>query len=492
MLEKIKERTSKYGISVRQTSNGYYEARTSIKLGGGNSQRLQKGGKTEESSILSLLTQLEEYLDNSYRNGLIICKLEDIIAQRLAQSINDMGIISAEITEKVLLVANKINTINAQILNTIRLQNNIMQYTNVNQTMQVVNNSVLPKENIQSALCIAEDIFKEWLKYRFSLCVKTDYNPKTLCRKTIEANQKHIDDIILPYMKKHNKIYLKDLTIDFIGELLKTVNGANAKRKVHITLDLIFQYAMKKKIVNDNPMKYIDRPAQPKKDEQKKKNDYIKSDEIDHWLDIFEQENTDMSILFETMLLAGLRPEEACGLKWTSLNAEEGFLDISNAYKTFIVYDEDMNPIGYERHDDKLKTAKSYRKVPLDPRLSKVLLKHKERQQEIFRTSRALKDKKRKWSESEYMFLGRTYQPYVSDTLSSAMPKLRQKYNLTKNVTPYGLRYSYCSYWAEMGLDKVSLMRAAGHEQFSTTESHYIRISPEHIKEEMERLKNVG
>ena len=68
MLEKIKERTSKYGISVRQTSNGYYEARTSIKLGGGNSQRLQKGGKTEESAILSLLTQLEEYLDNSYRD----------------------------------------------------------------------------------------------------------------------------------------------------------------------------------------------------------------------------------------------------------------------------------------------------------------------------------------------------------------------------------------------------------------------------------------
>ena len=50
------------------------------------------------------------------------------------------------------------------------------------------------------------------------------------------------------------------------------------------------------------------------------------------------------------------------------------------------------------------------------------------------------------------------------------MPKFRKKYNLTKNITPYGLRYSYASYWAQMGLDKISLMRAMGHESFETTE----------------------
>ncbi len=156
----------------------------------------------------------------------------------------------------------------------------------------------------------------------------------------------------------------------------------------------------------------------------------------------------------------GYVQKKPVGLKWTSLLEEEDFLNINNAYKEFIVYDENMNPIGHERRDDTLKTSKSYRKIPLDGRLKKVLLEHKKKQQELFKTSRALKDKKRKWTENEYMFLGRTYKPYVSDTLSSALPKLRKKYNLIKNITPYGLRYSYASYWAQKGLDKLFLMRA--------------------------------
>lgn len=92
-------------------------------------------------------------------------------------------------------------------------------------------------------------------------------------------------------------------------------------------------------------------------------------------------------------------------MKWTALDIENNELIINNAYKDFIVYDENRNPIGHERRDDRLKNQQSYRRIPLTPRLKKVLLKHKESQKKIFKTSRAIKDQHRKWSENEYMFL---------------------------------------------------------------------------------------
>ena len=63
-MEKIKERTGQYEVSVRNTNNGYYEARISAKIGGGQSTRLQKGGKTVELAVLSLLIALENYILN--------------------------------------------------------------------------------------------------------------------------------------------------------------------------------------------------------------------------------------------------------------------------------------------------------------------------------------------------------------------------------------------------------------------------------------------
>jgi integrase len=183
-----------------------------------------------------------------------------------------------------------------------------------------------------------------------------------------------------------------------------------------------------------------------------------------------------MALLFETMLLTGIRPECACGLKWKALDLENNELIINNAYKDFIVYDDNMKSIGHERHDDKLKTPESYRRIPLNPRLRKILLKHKNEQQELFKRARALKNKHKKWSENEYMFLGRNYFPYVAETLCYGMRKFYKKYNLEK-ITPYGLRHSFATYCSENGMEEIVLMKLMGHTDFQTTQKYYIRVS---------------
>lgn len=98
------------------------------------------------------------------------------------------------------------------------------------------------------------------------------------------------------------------------------------------------------------------------------------------------------------MLLTGIRPEEACGIKWCAIDENTNELIINNAYKNYPIYDG-VKVIGHTRGDGSLKTPESYRRIPLNSRLKKRLLEHKEKQKRLFKLFRT------KWDENSYMFV---------------------------------------------------------------------------------------
>ena len=146
-----------------------------------------------------------------------------------------------------------------------------------------------------------------------------------------------------------------------------------------------------------------------------------------------------------------------------------------------------MEVIGHERRDDTLKNSQSYRRIPLTSRLKNILLKHKEIQHQTFKTSKAIKSQGRKWSENEYMFLNKSYRPFVTDTISSAMPKLCEKLGLEK-ITPYVLRHSFATFCFEQGMSEAVLMRLMGHSSMETTHKYYIRVTKKVKQREMEEV----
>lgn len=307
-MEKVKERTSKYGISVRNTSNGYFEARTTFRLGGGHSNRLQKGGKTQELAILNLLTALDNFIDNSFKNRTIISKIDDAVSQQLVKSINDLGIAMPEIMQKALEIVNRINGINARISNNLYIQSNVLPFYNQQNTNS---NISIPQSNTASNIengqvitdkYIIEDVAIQWKKYELQLCVKSDDNPRPLCQKTVDGYISILNNTILPFLKKVKILYITQIDEDIIKELLKSVNGYQGKRIAYIVLSLMFQYLIKQKIISENPLKQVDKPVKPAKSEE----DEIVVIEVENqqkYLDMFAKENTDMSLLFETMLL---------------------------------------------------------------------------------------------------------------------------------------------------------------------------------------------
>jgi integrase len=478
-MKKVKERAEQNTITVRDKANGSKEARISIKLGGekGNN-RLAKCAKTTDLAVYKLLELVESYIDARIQNKTFNFKINDTIIQKLVKSINNLQIVSLDVTDKLGIIARKINNYNNSLNNVIAIQSNIALFhtsTDIQTKQEENNNSIT---NTKCPILI-EDCFMEWLRYRISLCVKTKDNPKPLSRKTIDINHTILYEEVLPYFKKQKIMYLSQITENHIRLLFKNINSQNSKHKAYIVLNMIFKWAIKNNIATYNPLENVDKPPEKIKTGEGEENDddnYIEPDRQDIWLNIFEQDGSDMALLFETMLLTGIRPECACGLKWKALDLENNELIINNAYKDFIVYDDNMKSIGHERHDDKLKTPESYRRIPLNPRLRKILLKHKNEQQELFKRARALKNKHKKWSENEYMFLGRNYFPYVAETLCYGMRKFYKKYNLEK-ITPYGLRHSFATYCSENGMEEIVLMKLMGHTDFQTTQKYYIRVS---------------
>jgi len=178
-------------------------------------------------------------------------------------------------------------------------------------------------------------------------------------------------------------------------------------------------------------------------------------------------------------------------LKWTALDLDKNELIINNAYKDFIVYDEKLQPIGHERHDDKLKTPESYRRIPLNPRLRALLIKHRDNQKLRFKDSIKMNKKKRRWNEKEYMFLGRTFNPYVSDTLSSGLPKICDKYEELERIFPYVFRHSFATFCSEKAMEEIVLMRLMGHSNFQTTQKYYIHVSAKRKRLAMQDAYNV-
>ena len=492
-----KERAKKYEVSITLKSNNYYIATISFKIGGTKAKRLENSGTSEYLALLGLLKKIIDYIDMSLYNGLITCKFDDNVLERLFSSITNIGITTPEIIEKTYLIANKINSINANILNNINPLNNYLPFhesINPTNTISIMPNNInIENKNLKNVTekTLIKDFAINWIKYKFSLCQKTDDNVKPLSKKTIDGYYKILTDNILPYCQKNKKLYLSELTEDFVKLILKNVNGQTCKKNTYIVLNMLFKYAIASEKIKTNPLDNIDKPIQLYKTEEEKLNDFIESDKQYIWLDKFEEENTDMAILFETMLLTGIRPEEACGLKWSAIDLNNNELIINNAYKDFIVYDNNMKPIGHIRHDDKLKTSQSNRRIPLHPRLINILLKHKENQKKLFKTSIAIKKHNRKWSENEYMFLGRTYKPYVASTLSSGLPKFCDKYNL-KRITPYGLRHSYATYCSENGMEEIVLMRLMGHTSFQTTQQYYIKVSSKRKRLAMQQAYNTS
>lgn len=461
------EKKQHYTISIRPKGNGF-DARMTLKvIDDGKSPRISAYGSTEDDSLFKIFCKMEKLLKEYKKMGVLNNHLSLKIYDALLSSVQNLKITNKEVLQKVSNVLSLL-TEDTEITQTIPVLGEKEKKQQVNDFI----NACKEKAQIRSFY----DLGLEWFEYEKTLLVETPTNPKPLSPKTVQGYRDILFNQLIPYFIKNENIVL--ITEDNLNDCVLSFNGYRNKEGAYLVLKMLFDFAREKKYIQYRLT--VKKPQKPLQDDVEELI-CIDIDRHDIWLDKFEDENTDVSLLFETMLLTGLRPEEACGLKWSAINFETDIIKVNNAFKDIPVYNDAGKVIGHIRRDDRLKSPESYRVIPLNPRLKKRLLNHREKQKELYKAYNM------KWNEKCYCFLNQYRQPYVSENLSKSMQKFYTKYSL-EYMTPYGLRHSFATFCSENGMEQIVLMKLMGHSDFNTTLKYYIYVSNRRKKKAMEQV----
>lgn len=318
-----------------------------------------------------------------------------------------------------------------------------------------------------------ENVAKEWLDYNLK---KTD---KTMTNRNINNNTfEYYRTMTYGYLTKDfNGILITEMTKENVQKAFDTKVNLSFKtlKGLRSILAQIFEFAIEKGYITNNFVDKIELPEYIKPNI-----DFYRQKEIEQFKEACVKDGRNIAMLYRTELALGLRPEEACGLRWNrikfSKNEDElALVKIDNAVKDMKIYNEEHEIIGHLKTDDTLKTPESYRTIPLNKEDEKVLLEFK--QKEMKRLGANFK-------EDGYVFLNRFGNPYTSEILTNKMPDFLKKWNLP-HITPYGLRHSFASLMARLGVVESVLKVLMGHSDISTTHKYYIHLTDEDIMQEI-------
>ena len=480
-----KERARKYELVVALTNKGYFKAKISF-VGKG---RIEGGGKTEELAVLNTLDKLMEHIQNLFASGALRTKICNLFLQRFQESVLKLKIDSPDVMQKTFEIVNLINQVNASIVNSITASSNVISFNNhLNARIIRLEDENIKVTDVESKKrYLIDEVAINWKNYEIGRTKGTVYNQRQIKRTTVDGYIRIMNSVILPFLKKRRLLYIDQVKEHVINDCIASANGYDNKRHLDIVFRLFFKYLVEEKLIKSDLMSQISKPVKPKLNREKKIK-CIKVENQDKYLDMFETEKTDLSILFMVLLECGCRPEEGCSLKWSNLLVNQKVLVIDSAIKDVAKYNKDGVKIGMERIEDGLKTETSYRTIPIPDRLLRRLLLHKEAQEERFKNSIKMSRKKRKFSENGYMFISRTFRPYSSVTLNKELKKMCNKYNLAE-VTPYMLRRSFATKCFNSGVRESVIAEIMGHgENWSTTKKYYVDIEDETKKEEMKKV----
>ena len=299
MEKECSEKKGRYLITIRKKKNGY-EARVTIKIiGGGSNPRITAYGASKKEAVLKMLYKVKEKLIEYKSMNLLNGKILLDIQNSIVSSIKELEIYD----EVILFEATSILTLltgQDSIINTFIDEKNENVVSELNNEIVISNNNLKPIKSKDF-----KSLSLEWFKYKYKFTQESVENVNPLSYRTLDGYHQIITNNLIPYFKGNKNVSL--ITENDYKKFLLSINGARHRESVYFVLKMILDYAKEKKYICYIPK--IEKPQKPKKRKEKEILS-IDPDKQDIWLNKFEELSTDMSLLFETLLLEGLRPEE--------------------------------------------------------------------------------------------------------------------------------------------------------------------------------------
>ena len=325
------------------------------------------------------------------------------------------------------------------------------------------------KLRIQTLTAWQEENVKESeLEIRFSPFMKEwlEMTKNSISDNTYFSYKQTIHNSICPYfeMKDTKLTDLKPYHIQEFYAYKMTVDSvsANTIHHYHANIHKALDYAVKTDLIPSNPSDKLDLPKKNKHIAQ-----FYNEDEL-----LILLKNAKGSPIETVVLLAswfGLRRGEIIGLKWSSIDFENGILSVTGTVKD---KGESGSKIKNLRYESSAKNNTSIRRFPMPKQAIEYLKALKEAQG----IRKANSDYNHQWDD--FVCVRENGDLIPLEYVSRAFPKLCEKSGL-KRLKLHELRHTNISLLLEHGASMKELQEWAGHSNYNTTANIYAHIQDE-------------
>lgn len=268
------------------------------------------------------------------------------------------------------------------------------------------------------------------------------------------------------------------LNLNKEGYAHNTISGVNT------CANMIFKYAIRNKLIKDNPREDAIVPKKSITVEDLEKDSieetYFEGDELEKFLDAVLKIGLELDKeWFYTLAFTGMRPGELVALKKDDLNFEKNTIRITKT-----LYSETNNMRKYTL--DTTKTNKA-RIIDIDPRIMNMLKKLvRENDKHKLKYKMMLDD----YHDEDFVFQRPNGYPYLVKNIGDRMRRLMKHINLEKKLTPHAFRHTHISMLAEAGTELPTIMERVGHEDPNTTLKVYTHVTNKMKVKSIENISN--
>ena len=267
-------------------------------------------------------------------------------------------------------------------------------------------------------------------------------------------------------LDKLEYIQLKKITLPFCQKIITDYSkefSLSTLKKIKIYGGMIFDYAVKMKVIYSNPMKDV---LLPKKQVDITNNDkdlYYSKDELNHFLKLVDSTNDiKLSAMFRVLAYTGIRKGELQALEWSDIDFTNNTININ---KTLSINSEHKITVQTP------KSKSSIRCISIDEETKLILKRWKAKQRELF-FSLGTRVKKNQLCFTNDITNDYLYLNFTNDKLS----KICKKHKF-KEIKIHGFRHTHCSLLFESGFTIQEVQDRLGHSDLKTTMSVYAHVT---------------
>ena len=284
----------------------------------------------------------------------------------------------------------------------------------------------------------------------------------TIKESTLLVNQ-HIFNLVLD---KLGDMQLKKITLPYCQ---KVINGYSkifslaVLKKIKIYGSMIFDYAVKMKVIYNNPMKDVLLPKKEDDITSDDKDKYYSKEELRQFLKLVDNEqDIKLTAMFRVLAYTGIRKGELQALNWSDVDFTNNTININktlalNTAKKVVV----QAP----------KSKSSIRNISIDEQTANILKHWKIKQKEIFLIIGT------RFKKNQSCFTEEVTNSYLYLNFMNANLKRICKKNDFKLIKVHGFRHTHCSLLFESGFTIQEVQDRLGHSDLKTTMSIYAHVT---------------